>query len=74
MPIKHANNINAIFQVMTKTIKEQVKETFRTMPFTEAVAATIDQRKQLCHIMKECHIYRMCVETSKWAGMYNLKR
>ena len=64
--------LNAIFEIMKLTIREQVKKAFREMPFADAFNATIEQRKQLLHVMTEYSIWRMCVETSKYAGMYNL--
>lgn len=59
---------------MTKTLKEQVKEAFKTLTFTDAIDATIEERKQLLHIMSETRLNRMCVETSKYYGKYNLRR
>lgn len=59
---------------MTKTVKEQVKETFKTLPFTEAWDATSEGREKLQHTMSRTNIYRMCLETSKYYGMYNLKK
>lgn len=59
---------------MTKTVKEQVKETFKTKPFTEAWDATIEGREKLQHIMSRTNIYRMCVETSKYYGKYNIQK
>ena len=57
----------------TKTVKEQVKEAFKTMPFTEAINATIEQRRALLHIMSETRLNKMCMETSKYYGMYNMR-
>ena len=59
---------------MTKTLKEQVKDTFKSLPFTEAWEATTEGREKLQHIMSRTNIYRMCLETSKYHGKYNLTR
>lgn len=59
---------------MTKTLKEQVKDTFKTLPFTEAWEATTECREKLLCIMSRANIYRMCLGTSKYYGNYNLTR
>lgn len=81
LPNKQTNtqtNIQKTFKTQntmaaTKTVKEQVKEAFKTMPFTEAVNATIEQRRALLHIMSETRLNKMCMETSKYYGMYNMR-
>ena len=59
---------------MTKTLKEQVKDTFKSRPFTEAWKATAEGREKLLHIMSRSRIYRMCLETSKYYGMYDITK
>ncbi len=58
---------------MKATIKEQVKQAFRTYNFTEAWKMTKNERKQLEVIMWERDINRMVKMTSQFAGKYNIK-
>lgn len=50
------------------TLKQQVKDTFRTYEFAEAMRRTENERKQLLHIMIEKQIYLMCKMTSEYAN------
>lgn len=50
------------------TLKQQVKDTFRTYEFAEAMRRTENERKQLLHIMSEKQIYLMCKMTSEYAN------
>ena len=59
---------------MEKTLRKQVRAAFKSMPFTDAINATIEERKALLQIMPESKLNRMTMEASKSAGMYNLRR
>ena len=59
---------------MKATIKEQVKQVFRTYNFTEAWEMTKNERKQLEVIMRKIDINRMVEMTSKFAGKYNINK
>ena len=58
---------------MKATIKEQVKQVFRTYNYTEAVEMTRNERIQLRHIMRDEDIRKMVIMVSKLAGKYNVK-
>ena len=60
--------------IMKATVKEQVKQVFRTYNFTEAWEITKNERKHLEVIMRERDINRMVEMTSKLAGNYNIKK
>lgn len=55
-----------------KGLREYIKEIFRNYPFTEALELTAAERETCKMILTESRINRMCIETSKYAGMYNL--
>lgn len=55
-----------------KSLREHIKECFKTMPFSEAVALTIRECEQLSHISTRARINRMCIETSKYYGKYDI--
>lgn len=58
---------------MKATIKEQVKQIFRTYNYTEAVEMTHNERIRLSHIMRDEDIRKMVIMVSKLAGKYNVK-
>lgn len=54
------------------TLREQVKETFRTYNFDEAWNRTESEREKLLVIMSRSQIIRMVTMTSQFAGKYNI--
>lgn len=58
--------------ISPKALRTQVKECFKNNPFSIAVELTRNDCEALSKVYSRARINRMCVETSKYYGKYDL--